>query len=268
MAHHFHASNPERDPERRARDDRETMQIDWPNYHSGRNGDWQRVQAAMPLHPILRREDGSAIEFLPAHPHEGAVSVPPGAEERARVLATGRSQTTGRHFNIAVAFEGDAPAAVARSATRRFIASPTTTGIRAPVPLTSSPSRWVTVSRLIPKLERTRGTTPSTLLAGWRASCDGTRGRCSHLRSWRGGAVAGQTTAFSAMSRNLLNFELRWRSRCSETHRSGRSRRRSSTSARGGQTSTAVGHQLATPTNIKGRSKVSLSADRSGATDP
>jgi hypothetical protein len=44
------------------------------------------------------------IEFLPAHPHEGAVGVPNG-EGRARVIATGRSSTTGRSFNLAVAFE-------------------------------------------------------------------------------------------------------------------------------------------------------------------
>lgn len=106
LAHHFHRVNPEREPERQTRDDRETIQIDWPNYHSGRNGDWQRIDAAMPVHPILQREGGSPIEFVPAHPHEGAVSVPPSAEERARVLATGRSLTTGRRFNIAVAFEG------------------------------------------------------------------------------------------------------------------------------------------------------------------
>ncbi len=122
-AHHFHGVNPEREPDRQTRDDRDTMHIDWPNYHSGRNGDWQRIEAAMPLHPILQREGGSPIEFVPAHPHEGAVSVPPGAEERARVLATGRSQSTGRRFNIAVAFAGDAKRsgrAVAEATFHRF----------------------------------------------------------------------------------------------------------------------------------------------------
>jgi hypothetical protein len=44
------------------------------------------------------------IQRFPAHPHEGAVGVPPG-EEHARVIATGKSQTTGRDFNLAVAFD-------------------------------------------------------------------------------------------------------------------------------------------------------------------
>lgn len=43
-------------------------------------------------------------EFLPAHPHEGAVGVPDG-ERHARVIATGKSLTTDRSFNLAVAFE-------------------------------------------------------------------------------------------------------------------------------------------------------------------
>src|SRR5690606_21032000 len=44
-----------------------------------------------------------AIRYLPAHPHEGAVRAPEGAD--ARVIATGTSKATGRTFNIAVAFE-------------------------------------------------------------------------------------------------------------------------------------------------------------------
>jgi hypothetical protein len=106
-AHHFHALNPEPEPERRARDDPDTLQIDWPNYHSGANGDFQEVKASSPLHPVMRRSDGGAIRYLPSHPHEGAVSVPIEAEGIARVLATGISRTTGRQFNIAVAFESD-----------------------------------------------------------------------------------------------------------------------------------------------------------------
>jgi hypothetical protein len=50
------------------------------------------------------RAPGGVIEFLPAHPHEGDVGAPPG-EPGARVIATGVSRTTGRPFNIAVAFE-------------------------------------------------------------------------------------------------------------------------------------------------------------------
>ncbi len=47
---------------------------------------------------------GGLIEFFPAHPHEGAVGVPEG-EEHARVIATGKSEVTGRTFNLVVAFE-------------------------------------------------------------------------------------------------------------------------------------------------------------------
>ncbi|HYY42814.1 MAG TPA: hypothetical protein VE775_08800, partial [Pyrinomonadaceae bacterium] len=42
--------------------------------------------------------------FFPAHPHEGAVGVPPD-ERHARVIATGESKVSGRSFNLIVAFE-------------------------------------------------------------------------------------------------------------------------------------------------------------------
>jgi len=102
--HFFHTHNLDPDPSRRCRDDQETTSITWPNYHSGSNGDFQRIALAGDVHPLLRREDGSAIEWFPAHPHEGAVGVPPG-ETAARVIATGRSQTTDRAFNLVVALE-------------------------------------------------------------------------------------------------------------------------------------------------------------------
>ena len=74
-AHHFHSSNPEPDPERQRPDDVETASILWPNYHSGSNGDFQTIQAEGPVHPLLRDPDapGGVLQFLPAHPHEGAV---------------------------------------------------------------------------------------------------------------------------------------------------------------------------------------------------
>ncbi|HSK64230.1 MAG TPA: hypothetical protein VK893_10320, partial [Pyrinomonadaceae bacterium] len=40
--------------------------------------------------------------YFPAHPHEGSVGVPAGAEN-ARVVATGVSQATGHIFNLVVA---------------------------------------------------------------------------------------------------------------------------------------------------------------------
>ena len=106
-ANHFHSRNPEPDPERRVADDIETPGISWPNYHSGSNGDFQRVDVIPPLHPIMRNPLNSSghIELLPAHPHEGAISVPPAEKQHARVIATGTSLTTGKHFNIAISFE-------------------------------------------------------------------------------------------------------------------------------------------------------------------
>src|SRR6266550_8501973 len=106
-AHFFHSQNPEPDESRRAVDDQDTPSISWPNYHSGSNGDYQRVTAVAPVHELLR-SNGSpsgSLEFFPAHPHEGAVGVPEG-EVNARVIATGVSQATNRPFNLVVAFEG------------------------------------------------------------------------------------------------------------------------------------------------------------------
>jgi len=106
-AHFFHSQNPEPDESRRAVDDQGTPSISWPNYHSGSNGDYQRVTAVAPVHELLRSNGSpsASIEFFPAHPHEGAVGVPEG-EVNARVIATGVSQATKRPFNLVVAFEG------------------------------------------------------------------------------------------------------------------------------------------------------------------
>jgi len=105
-AHFFHSQNLDPDESRRAPDDQDTPSISWPNYHSGRNGDYQRVTAVEPVHELLRSAGSPAglIEFFPAHPHEGGVGVPQ-AEGHARVIATGVSQATGPPFNLVVAFE-------------------------------------------------------------------------------------------------------------------------------------------------------------------
>jgi hypothetical protein len=100
-AHYFHSINPDPDPDRNRRDDLATTEIDYPNYHSGSNGDYQHIEIVEP-HELLRRPDGSSIEFFPSHPHEGGVGAP---DESARVIATGKSQVTGRPFNLVVAFE-------------------------------------------------------------------------------------------------------------------------------------------------------------------
>ena len=104
-AHYFHSTNPDPDPARNQRDDPFTTSIDYPNYHSGSNGNVQRVRPEGSLHGVLR--DGArVIALLPAHPHEGSVGAPAG-DPSARVVVTGTSEVTGRPFNIAVAFEAD-----------------------------------------------------------------------------------------------------------------------------------------------------------------
>src|SRR5256714_10493627 len=48
-AHFFHSRHLDPDESRRARDDQDTESISWPNYHSGSNGDYQRVTPVGPL---------------------------------------------------------------------------------------------------------------------------------------------------------------------------------------------------------------------------
>jgi hypothetical protein len=106
-AHHFHSRNPDPDPSKRQPDDVYSTNISWPNFHSGANGDFQTIEVVDPLHPVMVNPNSptGVIRFLPAHPHEGAVSAPNG--EDARVIALSTSKVTGRTFNLAVAFEPD-----------------------------------------------------------------------------------------------------------------------------------------------------------------
>jgi hypothetical protein len=106
LAHHFHTRNPEPDLQRRAPDDLDTPAISWPNYHSGRNGDFQRITPVSPMHELLKQPDASSgrIEYFPSHPHEGAIEAP-ASDPSARAVATGTSLTTGHPFNLVVAFE-------------------------------------------------------------------------------------------------------------------------------------------------------------------
>lgn len=103
-AHFFHSENPEPDTSRHVPDDSNSA-ISWPNYHSGANGDYQTI-TVQASHELMSRPGAPAgvIQFFPAHPHEGAVGVPED-EDQARVIATSQSQTTGRPFNLVVAFE-------------------------------------------------------------------------------------------------------------------------------------------------------------------
>jgi hypothetical protein len=105
-AHFFHTRHPDPDESRRVRDDQETPSISWPNYHSGSNGNYQKINAIAPIHEVLLNSENAShvIEYFPAHPHEGAVGVPEG-EDHARVIATGVSDVTHRPFNLVVAFE-------------------------------------------------------------------------------------------------------------------------------------------------------------------
>lgn len=103
-AHFFHSKNPEPDASRQVADDSNDT-ISWPNYHSGANGDYQTITVQLP-HDLMQRPaaPNGVIQYFPAHPHEGAVGVPED-EDQARVIATSRSQATGRPFNLVVAFE-------------------------------------------------------------------------------------------------------------------------------------------------------------------
>jgi len=105
-AHYFQTKNPDPDESRHCVDDIYTTYISWPNYHSGRNGDYQKISPIPPVHEVLKNPNSPSgiIEFLSAHPHEGAVGVSPNATN-GKVIATGKSLVSGRIFNLAVAFE-------------------------------------------------------------------------------------------------------------------------------------------------------------------
>ncbi len=122
-AHYFQSKNPDPDESRHRVDDPFTTYISWPNYHSGANGDFQRIKIVGDLHPVLSdtASQSGALSFLPAHPHEGAVGAPPD-DSAARVIATGVSKVTGSTFNLAVAFEPspDGGPAVAQSTFHHF----------------------------------------------------------------------------------------------------------------------------------------------------
>jgi hypothetical protein len=105
-AHFFHTRHQDPDESRHVRDDQDSKTISWPNYHSGSNGDYQRVTPLEPVHELLHNSQSSSgvIEYFPAHPHEGGVGTPPG-DPSARVIAVGKSTFTARCFNLIVAFE-------------------------------------------------------------------------------------------------------------------------------------------------------------------
>ena len=103
-AHYFHTRNQDPDPAKRQRDDPYTTAIDWPNFHSGANGDFQEIAIVGDPHPVLANQNSPTgfVRYLPSHPHEGGVGAPDG--EDARVILRGKSRATGQSFNISVAF--------------------------------------------------------------------------------------------------------------------------------------------------------------------
>ncbi len=122
-AHIFHSHNANPNGPTPAPDDKGTPEILWPNFHSGANGDYQRIEPVGEVHPLLRNPGAAdgVIRFMPAHPHEGAVEAPAG-DATSRVIAQGRSLASGASFNIAVVFEPSASGgpAVAQSTFHHF----------------------------------------------------------------------------------------------------------------------------------------------------
>lgn len=98
--HYFHSQQCDPDESRACRDDAYTISITYPNYHSGANGDYQVIHPCEPVHELLKRPDGTTIQYFPAHPHEGGIGT--AGQETARVIATGVSKVTQRSFNLAV----------------------------------------------------------------------------------------------------------------------------------------------------------------------
>ncbi len=102
----FHTRHQEAE-DRRARDDTFTTTIDFPNYNSGANGDYQTIEVIEPVHELLRSDKApnGVIRHFPAHPHEGAVACT--TLPFAHTIARGHSVVTGRPFEIAVAIDGE-----------------------------------------------------------------------------------------------------------------------------------------------------------------
>ncbi|BDA71955.1 hypothetical protein RIVM261_004580 [Rivularia sp. IAM M-261] len=103
--HYFHTKNPDPDTARLTRDDPYTTYINFPNYHSGANGDYQKITVLEP-HELLKNPNSPSgtIEYFPAHPHEGGIGAPAN-NKYARVIAKSKSIITGRDFNLVVAID-------------------------------------------------------------------------------------------------------------------------------------------------------------------
>ena len=64
---HFHTYN--REPGRSENDDQDNPNISYPNYHSGANGNYQKISSEGVVHPLLKsaKANGGTIEYFPAH---------------------------------------------------------------------------------------------------------------------------------------------------------------------------------------------------------
>jgi hypothetical protein len=104
--HYFHTQNIDPDETRCCADDPYTTYISWPNYHSGANGDYQKITVIEPVHEILKNPNSPSkmIDLFPTHPHEGGVGAD-SLNSKARVIAEGTSKVTGRNFNLIVAID-------------------------------------------------------------------------------------------------------------------------------------------------------------------
>jgi hypothetical protein len=106
--HYFHTINQDPDESRCCRDDPYTEYISYPNYHSGANGDYQKITVVEPVHELMKNPDSHSgvIELFPSHPHEGGIGVAIGRSlNQGRVVALGKSIVTGREFNLVVAID-------------------------------------------------------------------------------------------------------------------------------------------------------------------
>ena len=78
-----------------------------PIRHSGDSGQYQRIVPLEPVHEVLRSQNSPSgiVEYFPAHPREGAISVPRHAPN-ARAIAASPS-ADGKTFNVAIAIESE-----------------------------------------------------------------------------------------------------------------------------------------------------------------
>ena len=52
----------------------------------------------------MQKPNGEIIRYFPSHPHEGGIGVPAN-DDSAKVIATSKSLTTEKDFNLLIAFE-------------------------------------------------------------------------------------------------------------------------------------------------------------------